>query len=129
MPTNNGGRSTPFPYGADSQAEADAIARVVGAGGVVDLGAIREQQIRASVPPRAASEHKVRVELGPTAEPCYKCPCCAAWNDALNTFRQVVLNHDNNARRRRACPPNCQVCALAQGAYDAGDVEPTDEPS
>ena len=95
----------------------------IGPGGVVDLGKIREQQVRASVPPRPASQ-KVSVQLGPTAEPCYQCPCCACWNQALNDFRGIVLAHDNNARRRRACPPGCQVCALAQGAYDAEIDEP-----
>ena len=102
----------------------------IGPGGVIDLGAIRDAQVRGSVGPRPASKsQQVRIELGPTAEPCYKCPCCASWNAALNTFRGIVLNHDNNARRRRACPPDCQVCALAQGAYDAEvDVEP-DKPS
>lgn len=95
----------------------------LGPGGVVDLGAIREQQLRASVPARPASQ-KVTVELGPTAEPCYACPCCACWSDALNTFRAVVLAHDATARRRKACPPGCQVCALAQGAYDADTEAP-----
>lgn len=97
----------------------------LGPGGVVDLGAVRDAQLRAGV--RDTREHKVRVELGPTAEPCYKCPCCASWNDALNTFRAIVLAHDANARRRRACAPDCQMCALAQGAYDADVDEP--EPS
>lgn len=89
----------------------------LGPGGVVDLGRIREQQVRDSA--RDAARPRVEVQLGPTAEPCYKCPCCASWSDALNTFRAVVLAHDAAARRRRACPPGCQVCALAQGAYDA----------
>ena len=97
-----------------------------GPGGVVDLGAVREQQVRAGV--RDTREHQVRIELGPTAEPCYKCPCCASWHDALNSFRAQVLAHDAAARRRRACPPDCQVCALAQGAYDADVEADVDEP-
>ena len=99
----------------------------LGPGGVVDLGALRAEQARQSAA-RELHRQDVRVELGPTAEPCYRCPCCAAWNDALNQFRQTVLAHDSNARRRRACPPDCQMCALAQGAYDQ-QVDPEEPPT
>lgn len=51
-----------------------------------------------------------RAELEEGPEPCYGCPCCALWAEALQLLRDHAATHVAGELRLAPCDPECLIC-------------------